>query len=132
MADYYSACHTMNGDFLPIQLVYEDKMTHCIPRVNFPSNWDVTYTENHWCNESAMKEYIYMIILPYVKSKREELMLCADYPAVVLFDNFKGQCTTELLTILDNNINIVLIPANCTSRLRPLDISVNKAVKEFL
>ena len=48
-------------------------------------------------------------------------MLHADYPALVLFDNFKGQCTNELLTILDNNnnINIVLIPTNCSN---PLDI----------
>ena len=30
------------------------------------------------------------------------------------------------------NINVILIPANCTDRLQPLDISVNKAAKEFL
>lgn len=59
-------------------------------------------------------------------------MLSFDHPALVLFDNFKGQCTTELLTTLDNNINVVLILANCTDHLQPLDISVNKAVKEFL
>jgi len=27
---------------------------------------------------------------------------------------------------------VILIPANCTDRLQPLDISVNKAAKEFL
>ena len=32
----------------------------------------------------------------------------------------------------DNNINIILIPPNCTNRLQPLDLSVNKAAKEFL
>ena len=31
-----------------------------------------------------------------------------------------------------NNINVILIPANCTDRLQPLDISVNKAVEDFL
>ena len=31
-----------------------------------------------------------------------------------------------------NNINVTLIPANCTDRLQLLDISVNKAVKDFL
>ena len=29
-------------------------------------------------------------------------------------------------------INVVLIPPNCTDRLQPLDISVNKAAKEYL
>ena len=89
---------TMNGDFLLPQLVYEGKTPCCIPQVKFPRNWDVTYTDNHWCNESTMKDYIHKIILPYVQKKREELTLSVDYPALVLFDNFKGQCTTELLT----------------------------------
>ena len=31
-----------------------------------------------------------------------------------------------------NNIDIVLVPANCTDRLQPLDISVNKAAKNFM
>ena len=30
------------------------------------------------------------------------------------------------------HIYIVMVPANCTDRLQPLDISVNKAVKAFL
>ena len=126
------AC-TMNGDVLPPQLVYQGKTPRCLPQVEFPNQWHITYTENHWCNESTMKEYIDKIILPYVKQKRIDLKLSVDYPALVIFDNFKGQCTKELLSTLDdNNINVILIPANCTDRLQPLDISVNKSVKEFL
>ena len=77
-----------------------------------------------------MKEYVDNILLPYVKEKRTNLNLADDYPALVLFDNFKAQCTPKLLTLLDqNNINVVLIPPNCTDPLQPLDISVNKPVK---
>ena len=32
----------------------------------------------------------------------------------------------------ENHIDVLLILANCTDSLQPLDISVNKAVKEFL
>ena len=32
----------------------------------------------------------------------------------------------------DCNINAVIIPANRTDRLQPLDLSVNKAVENFL
>ena len=32
----------------------------------------------------------------------------------------------------ENSIFYVIVPPNCTDRLQPLDISVNKAAKEFL
>lgn len=80
-----------------------------------------------------MKEYVDNILLPYVKEKRTNHNLADDYPALMLFDNFKAQCTPKLLALLDqNNINVVLIPPNCTDRLQPLDVSVNKAVKNQL
>ena len=57
----------------------------------------------------------------------------ADHRALLIFDNFKDQCTENTLTFLDsNNVNVVLISPNCTDRLQSLDLSVNKAAKEFL
>ena len=80
-----------------------------------------------------MYQYIHKIILPYVCNKRKELKLPLDQSAILIFDNFKRQCTSEFLTLLDvNNINVILIPPNCTDRLQLLDLSVNKAAKEFL
>ena len=31
-----------------------------------------------------------------------------------------------------HHIHVILIPPNCTDRLQPLDLSVNKSVKDFL
>ena len=126
------AC-SMSGDFLPIQMVYQGKTIKCLPKFQFPDSWDVTYTSNHWCNEHTMHQYINKIILPYICNKRKQLKLPPDQCAVLIFDNFKGQCTSELLTLLDDSdVNVILIPPNCTDRLQPLDLSVNKAAKEFL
>ena len=80
-----------------------------------------------------MKTYIEEVIVPYVKQKRAQLKLNEDHPALAIFDVFKGQCTEEVLQMLEeNNIERVCVPANCTDRLQPLDLSVNKPAKEFL
>ena len=80
-----------------------------------------------------MMQYIDKILFPYIKRKREELQLERNYPALVIFDNFTGQNTEKVLKHLKNNcIHYIQVPANCTDRLQPLDVSVNKAAKDFL
>ena len=123
----------MAGEYLPPQLIYQGKTSRCLPCVDFSDEWYITYSNEHWSNEDTMKEYVEHILLPYIEEKRKSLNLANDFPALVLFDNFKAQCTTAVLTLLDqNNINVVLIPPNCTDLLQPLAISINKAVKDKL
>ena len=122
-----------SGDFLPPQLIYEGKTDRCLPQFQFPSTWNITKSENHWSNERTMIEYINDIILPYINKKRSELKLSKEQPALLIFDNFKAQCTASVLSLLDQyHMNVALIPPNCTDRLQPLDLSINKAAKDFL
>ena len=101
---------SMTGNFLPPQVIYQGKTQRCLPQYQFPPKWHITYSINHWSNEDTMKEYIEQIILPYVAEKRKNLKLADKYPALLIFDNFKAQCTLAILTLLDlNNINVVLI-----------------------
>ena len=45
----------------------------------------------------------------------------------------KGQVTEDVFFMLEqNNIYVVKVPANCTDCLQPMDLSVNKSVKEFM
>ena len=124
---------SLTGDFLPPQLIYQGTTKACHPRVDFPKDWCITHTHNHWSNEDSMIEYIQEIVIPYCRLKRKELKLPANYPALVLFDMFKGQCTEAVWSLLErNDIHIVTVPANMTGKLQPLDVSVNKAAKDFL
>ena len=121
---------TLAGDFLPVQLVYQGKTKKCLPHVDFPKEWHITSTPNHWCNESTMLDYIQKIMIPYIKKKKNELSLPEHQSSLVIFDEFNGQTTSAVLALLqDNNIHYVIVPPN---RLQPLDISVNKSAKEFL
>ena len=38
----------------------------------------------------------------YVQKKQKYLGLTTEYPALLLFDNFSGQCTEDLLKLIDN------------------------------
>ncbi len=101
--------------------------------VKFPSDWDLSYTANHWSNEQTMNNYLCNIILPYIVKKREELHLPEDQQALVIFDNFTAQCTEEFFKLIESHhVSYALVPANCTDRLQPLDLSVNKPAKNFL
>lgn len=124
---------SMSGDFLSPQLIYmyQGKTKTSLPSIEFPS--DSVYTENHWSNQNTMIQYLEKILFPYIEKKHLELKLHANYPALVLFDRFKGQCTEKIFSLLKtNNILVAIFPALCIDRLQPLDVSVNKAVKDFL
>ena len=121
---------TLNGEYLPPQVIYEGKTTRCHPKVSFPEEWDIWHSTNHWSNENTMKRYIENIIVPFICRKRESLKLQNDHPALALFDSFRGQTTPAILSLLEShNIIPVQIPANCTDKLQPLDVSINKPVK---
>ena len=121
------------GDFLAPQLIYQGTTTKRLPSVRFPHGFDVTCTDNHWSNECTMECYLDNILLPYITTTRAKYKLDATQPAMVVFDTFRGQCTEQILSKLEeNSVHVVIIPAKCTDHLQPLDLSVNKATKEFL
>ena len=98
-----------------------------------PKDWLLSFTPNHWSNEEKTKEYLQLIIIPYIKTKQHESGLDDTFPALVIFDVFKGQTTEAMFQLLrDNNIYVVTIPANCTDKLQPMDLSVNKALKNSM
>ena len=127
------AC-TLSGHYLPVQLIYQGMTSRCHPcEVSFPGNWHITQTPNHWANEDTTIDYVIKIIIPYVNKTRENLNLDLRHSALVIFDVFKGQCTKAVLQLLaDNHILHVTVPNNCTDRLQPLDLSINKAVKQYM
>jgi len=86
-----------NGrNFLPPQLIYQGKTERCLPHFSFPGDWHITSTSSHWANEETTRAYIEEIILPYLSKKRRELKLSENYPALMIFDNFKARGYLEV------------------------------------
>ena len=57
----------------------------------------------------------------------------ATTPGVIVMDNFKGQVTEKVSSLLEKcHLHVCLLPANTTNLLQPTDISVNKPTKSFL
>jgi len=63
---------SLAGDFLPIQLLYQGKTARSLPYFQFPEDWHITSTSNHWANEETTRLYREKIILPYLHKKRED------------------------------------------------------------
>ena len=125
---------SLNGDFLPMQIIYQGKTKASQPRgFDFPCGFVVTQNPKHYSNELETLNLLDNIIQPYVVLKRKELNLPATQKALLIWDVFKGQKTGKVLSKLAAmNIEVVSVPANMTHFFQPLDLTVNREAKKFM
>ena len=125
----------MTGDFLPMQLIYEGKTPRCLPKdVEFPKEFDVTFTPNRWSNEEKSKQLLDNVISPYLKKKKKhDLGLPGDQKSLLIYDVFTGQTTENIKEYIEeNDCVIVYVPNNMTHYFQPLDLTVKAVAKHFL
>ena len=66
-----------------------------------------------------MLKWISKVLVKYTKGRH----------ALLVFDTFKGHLKEEVLAkLLEMNISHVVIPGGCTSKVQPLDVSLNKRI----
>ena len=87
---------TMSGLFFPMQLIYQGTTDRCLPKgVDFPPDFDVICTDNHWSNEAKAIKLLQKIVFPYVKSKRSEFCLSEDQKTICSYlMSLKGKLPT--------------------------------------
>lgn len=123
---------TPAGQLLPPQLIYQGKTTQCHPAgVVFPSDWDIWHSESHWSTHDTIKRYIKDVLKPHADKVRQQLDLPPSQRALLIFDVYAAHRTPDVIEEIGNNgFELVYVPANCTSELQPLDLSVNAPLKE--
>ena len=114
-----------NAETVPIDL--------CDPNVEFPKDFDITHSPNHWKNKETVMSLLKKIVFPFVNKKLESLSLSKNAKVLLIFDVFKGQTTPAVNDLLkDNNCIVQHVLNNHTNLFQPLDISVNKSAKRFI
>ena len=64
---------TLNGHFLPMQLIYGGKTKQNPLRFKFPNGFSLSCNPKHFSNAIESIKLINEIIIPYVQSQRKEL-----------------------------------------------------------
>ena len=121
------------GELLPPEVLYQGTTTQCHPNFDFPPEWDIHHTGNHWSNTGCMARYVDTILGPYMTKKREELGLPDDQQGLIILDVFKAHQVKEVIEAMhDKNMRTVFVPGCCTGELQPLDLSVNSRFKALM
>ena len=111
---------TASGDFLPPMIIFKGKRELSM---DVPKGWIVTVQEKGWMDENLMLRWIRDIYLKYTKKERSLLVL----------DSFRGHLTDNVKKAFrKGNTVMAVIPGGCTSKVQPLDVSINKPFKTEL
>ena len=103
---------TLDGRFLPTQLIHGDKTKKNRPRLKLPSSFSFNVNPKFYINEEEDVKVLTEIIIPYVTKERERLGLKKDQFTLLILDVFKGQISSPVLKDLsDNSIFLQSVPA---------------------
>lgn len=127
---------SMNGDLLPLQLIFQGKTGRCLPPsspASTAAGFHLTYTDNHWSTQEAMKQYVHEVIVPYSKAKMQEFSLPDSSKIVLVLDVWSVHKSEEFRFFLRTkhpNIHVVFVPPNCTSQLQVADAILQRPFKQ--
>ena len=108
-----------DGTKLPPIIIFKLKN---IPRGNFPPEVIIRANQTGWMKENEMLNWI-----ENVWAKRERF---SNPQSLLVLDSFSAHIVDSVKRRFgEKNTNIAVIPGGLTSRLQPLDVSVNKSFK---
>lgn len=114
---------SLDGDLLPLQLIFEGKTARSLPdktAASVASLCHLTFSENHWSSQKTMQQYISEIIMPYAEVCIRRHRLKANADIILVLDVWSVHKSAEFRQFLESSyprIHLVFVPPNCTSKL---------------
>lgn len=127
---------SLQGDLLPLQLVFQGKTPRSLPAAtaeSIVSHVHLTYSDNHWSSQTTMQQYITEIVMPYTEQCVALHRLSADAQIILVLDVWAVHKSEEFrlfLRMKHPRIHLVFVPANCTSRLQVADVALQRPFKQ--
>src|SRR6266542_3072444 len=108
-----------NGTKLPAVCIFKLKN---IPKEKFPRGIYIRVNEKEWVNEQEMLWWIEIVWTSRNPFGNPRSML--------VLDSFRGHIVESVKNrLIEKNTNIAVIPGGYTSKLQPLDVTINKSFK---
>jgi DDE superfamily endonuclease len=126
---------SLSGDLLPPQLIFQGKTSRSLPPhtvTSKASQAHLTFSDNHWSNQNTMQQYIEEIIMPYADRCINQHRLPADASIILVLDVWAVHKSEEFRRFLRTKhprIQLIFIPANCTSKLQVADVMLQRPFK---
>lgn len=129
---------SLDGDLLPLQLIFQGKTNACHPPPTAASDAahvHITHSENHWSNQQTMQQWITEVLMPYAARAAVQYTLPVDSHIVLVLDVWavhKSEEFRKFLRTHHSHIHLVYVPPNCTSRLQVADVILQRPFKHAL
>ena len=126
---------SLDGDLLPLQLIFQGKTNVCHPPVTAAATEarvHLTHSENHWSNQETMQQYITAVLMPYAERCMLAHTLPLDSHIVLVLDVWAVHKSEEFRMFLRTKfprIHLVFVPPNCTSQLQVADVLLQRPFK---
>jgi hypothetical protein len=126
---------SLNGDLLPLQLIFTGTTKQCLPaatELSVSALVHLTHTDNHWSSQETMQQWVREVLQPYVDRRRVEFDLAPSPHVVLVLDVWSVHKSKEFIKFLTDNfprIHLVFVPANCTSKLQVADVVLQRPFK---
>lgn len=133
-----------SGELLPMQAIFHGKTCASCPSresrryseaQGLGFKFEPSRSHTYWSTQATMRDLVNGIIAPYFDRKKAELELPSSQCSLWMIDCWSVHKSEEFRTWMKNahpNIIINFVPGNCTGIWQPLDVGIQRVLKQSM